>query len=1494
MSKKASWVFLLLLTGQLLKAQENRVNFEQLNLSDGLSHSLISGCIEDNRGFMWFATQDGLNRYDGYKFKVYQQGRGPRNPTNSWINNLYLDRHDQLWIIFQGKGLNRFDTKTEMFYDYVPDQNKPGSISDVQLQPVISYLDITFFEDCFNNLWMGSQKGLNLYNRKEDSFTTFIHKPDDPYSLSDSRISSISCDSKGNLWVGTYNGLNRIDPKTGKCTKFMIDSQGFSLSDTSISTILVENDSTIWVGTPMGGVNLLEFPDNPEKFKITRFLPKSAIENEEASIINIYKTRKGKILIGMIGGLYEIRRTPNGWSTIPYEKTLFSDVEGIIEDSEGNIWVSKSSAKHLLRFNPEMTICDEIPLIAKSFEEIRNIKIQCVRISSTGIIWVGTEKDGILKADLNAKNFKLLSNNKLSSPRISHKEVYAIYENSNSELFIGTKEGLNIINPKSEKTLVYKKQAENPKNVSYTVSKDIPGDIIGVIKPQLDGKIWLGLFDYKISLFDPKTGKFLNFHHNPSDPTAFKPWSLRSICVTRSNDVYFGSTGGGLAHYNPHEQNFNYYPVTEIGKGGTSDYGINIIFEDSQGIIWIGTAMGGLNRFDPRNGAFKHYKHNPKDKKTIGNNLIKSILEPKIHGEDILWIGTQGGLERFDKKTETFSLIDKSDGLPSNIVHGILEDQKGNLWISSNKGLTCFDPITFSFRNYTTEDGLQSDEFNEGAYFKNDNGILYFGGVNGITWFNPAEMSDNPYEAKPVITNFSLFNIPILPLDTIGKRTIFTTNISTQKQIELTHKDKIFSFEFSSLHFISSKKTQFKYILEGFETDVNIVDASKRFASYTNIPTGEYQFKVWATNSDGKWSTTPATLQISVLPPYWEKIWFKTLLVFTILLLFLAILRIRIRILKKQKKQLKEQVEERTGDLKKANVELEIHQSEIIKQNEKIASQRDNLKVQYHELEKQKEEIEAMAQKLHQADELKLRFFTNISHEFRTPLTLILGPTENLLEKESYSDTARVKETLTLIYKNEKRLFRLINQLLEIRRIETGSLKLKVREEDIVPFLLSITELFEGMAKKNNINFNFISESDSIKFFFDTDKIEKTVFNLLSNSFNYTPSGGAIIVFLEHTVIENQTWVKISVTDTGKGISQKHLPFIFDRFYQLSTKSETGQISSGIGLSLCKDMIERHKGKISASSEPGKGTTVEVLIPMCVECYEKEEFAEDTDGVSYLDYSRSMLDIDIQTSGTSSPLSHTATIDSFRALVIEDDPDMRKYLMDELSVEYHVNSAPNGAEGLKMVQTQMPDLIVSDIMMPVMDGYELCKNVKSNELTSHIPVILLTAKTSEEHQIQGLEYGADDYITKPFNPNILKLRIRNILENRAQLAKKFVSELDVIPSNIKISEIDHGFLEKMVKIIEDNIDDSDLSGDRLASELGVSKGNLYKKLKALSGLTVNIFIRNIRLKIAAKLLKKGNYSISEVAYSVGFNNPKYFSTCFSELFKMSPKEYMQN
>ena len=1479
----------------LVNAQNPNIRFHRIGLKDGLSHSLVSGFVEDELGFLWFGTQEGLNRYDGYEFKVYHAGKTNRSPSKNWISDMYRDHYGQIWIFYQGIGLDRFDPFRETFHTYNPDSRTPGSISSNRYPDEGNYNYSVFFEDADSNLWIGTERGVNKYIRNDDRFENYLHDPTDAGSLSDDHIITITGDHENKLWIGTDNGLNRLDPLTGISTRFISDpTNPNSLTDSSIIDILVCPDTCVWVGTERGGLHIIENAYH-EDYRIVNLIEQPLNKNLVSSVYKIYKTKRGYMLVGSSQGLHQVDKVEVSYRVRLLPQKGNMRIDYITEDQLGNIWVASTQnlRNSLFRLDPDLKGIENYQFDENDPYSYGGGRVTLLEHSRTGLVWIGAEKQGLYLVDLHAKKFNTIDDIPRNNIRLDDKEVYAVHEDGMGNVYVGTKSGLNRLNLREQTVMNFNNKKEIISGLTYQYSSRLPAELIGSIAETSDHQIWLGSFDYKVSLYDPVKGGFLNFHHNEFDEQSFLGWSTRSICVTADDQVYMGGTSHGLIRLNDDGKSFSYFPVTATGDpAGTNDSRIYSIYEDRGGILWIGTGLGGLNRLNPVTGEFSHYINDPDDPYSISNNFVTCILEPEIHDPEYLWIGTNGGLNKLDRNKGTFRIFSVDEGMPGNTIHGILEDKKGMLWLSSNQGLIRFDPLTESIRVFTVEDGLQGNEFNGGACFKNEEGILFFGGTNGLNYFNPDEIRDNPHEATPVITDLKIYNQSVRAMDSIGHRVILNESILHTDEVFLTHKDKVISFEFTSLHFVAPSKLRYRYRLEGFEEGWNVVSSDQRFANYTIIPSGDYTLQIFSTNSDGEWSEEPASLSIHVLPPFWETTLFKALIGLVIIALFLTVMSIRTRVLKHQKKMLALEVEERTWEIKEANKLLQDKQEKIINQSDKIALQRDNLGEQNKLLEEQKVEIQDMAEKLHESDQAKLRFFTNISHEFRTPLTLIMGPTENLLKKTDYSNSKTVKDDLSLIYRNEKRLYRLINQLLEIRHVETGTLKLSVKKNDIVDFVREIHTLFNPLAEKKQIDFQFYSELESIPIYFDADKVEKILYNLLSNAMKYAPEGGMVnlSIFLVKKT-EVQEMLNISVSDNGPGIASEHLPHIFDRFYQAG-KSQPGISSSGIGLSLSRELAKKHYGEISEESEFGKGAVFDVLLPLSSDVYQPEEHQSDPDYAYSLDFMKSMLEA-IEEPVIVNPGISDGDDDQFSIMVVEDNPDMQQFLHRELGAYYSVMVAGNGRQALVMAKEHPPDLIISDIMMPEMDGLKLCKHLKSDEFTSHIPVFLLTAKSETEFQVSGLEMGADDYIVKPFSIEILLLKIRNLLDNRKLAAEKFSEDANYIPPNIKISEIDQGFLEKFVKLVEDNIDNPELSGDWLAYELGMSKGNLYKKLKSLTGLTVNLYIRTIRLKIAARILKQGKYNISEVAYSVGFDNPKYFSTCFSELFSMSPKEYMK-
>ncbi|MFQ5797448.1 MAG: ATP-binding protein, partial [Bacteroidota bacterium] len=777
-----------------------------------------------------------------------------------------------------------------------------------------------------------------------------------------------------------------------------------------------------------------------------------------------------------------------------------------------------------------------------------------------------------------------------------------------------------------------------------------------------------------------------------------------------------------------------------------------------------------------------------------------------------------------------------------------------------------------SFKNYYVQDGLQSNEFNLGAYHKSRSGEMFFGGINGFNSFYPDSIKDNPHIPPLVITGFQIFNesVKISPQG----ETPLQKHISVTDEIVLSHKDNVFSFEFAALDYNAPEKNQNAYMMEGFDEDW-IYSGTRRFATYTNLDPGEYVFRVRGSNNDGIWNEEGTSVRIIITPPWWQTWWAYTVYVILIVAVLYGIRRFEVN-------------------------------------RERLA----------HDLKLQRFE----AEKLREFDQMKSRFFANISHEFRTPLTLILGPLKKLTSGDSQGDA---KEQFRMMLRNGQRLLRLINQLLDFSKLEAGRMSLQARPENIVRLLKSIVSQFASLAERERITLRFVAPHQMITVYLDRDKLEKIMYNLLSNAVKFTPKGGKVSVSVDRSPLTKVTkggkegeveFVEITVADTGIGIPPDCIDKIFDRFYQVdsthrrepapldkSSPTEralfdkaypTGQEGTGIGLALTKELVELHSGEIHVCSQPGRGSTFIVRLPLGKEQLKKAEIAAETPEAEVV---KDSVDYDLipieeyetpdaesyHTKEEETPSDDRAPI----VLVVEDSHDMRGFIREILGKAYRVREAGDGVEGFERAVEIIPDLIISDVMMPRMDGFELCHKLKTDERTSHIPVILLTARASGESKVKGLETGADDYLTKPFDARELQIRVKNLIEERRKLRERFSREVTLQPRDIAVSSMDEQFLKRVMDVIEQRMSDPDFSTDTFTKKVGMSRMQLHRKLRALTDHSTGEFIRTMRLKRAAQLLKQHSGTVSEIAYEVGFNNLSYFARCFRDLFGQLPSDY---
>jgi signal transduction histidine kinase/ligand-binding sensor domain-containing protein/DNA-binding response OmpR family regulator len=1377
-----------------LYSQHTDYKFEHLSIANGLSHNTVTGIIQDHKGFIWIGTNDGLNLYDGYSFRVFKADAFDSTSISSnKITKLLEDSKERIWIGTRN-GLSYFDWKTFNFK-----QVSFSKFKHAGSQVFIKAL----FEDKFSNLWIGTYGlGLFRYDYNSESLVKVPLEYDNhkKYQELDRLVSNVYEDSRGNLWIGTNrNGLILLDRTDMSCSYRSLDPEGVLPENTFVKTIFEDREGYLWVCSEYSGVFQVRLPIWDIKHYINK-TSENSLSNNIAK--DIFQDKNGLIWIATDGGGINILDKNTGkFQHLKYDIREPSSISG--------------------------------NAIYTFFKDNRDI------------VWIGTFGAGINILDPNKKPFFHYTQKETEENSLSHPSVLSFTEDSKGFIWIGTDGGgLNRFNPINASFQSYQHDPEDAGSLSSNAVTSVLEDSWG--------NLWVGTYAGGLNLFDRSRGRFYAYTNDENDPGSITNNNVWVLYETNTRQLLVG-TLNGLDLLDREKMEFIHLRMYQEPVRSFFDRILSIT-EDHDGNIWIGS--GSLWKLSLRDTSIVEI---PLIIDTDTLDWEYDVREVFEDSREILWVGTEGGgLLKYDRATGSFIPYTENSGLPNNAVNEILEDAYGNLWISTNKGLSRFNPLEEEFRNYDNTDGLQSNQFSYSGSLLSQNGSMYFGGVNGFNIFDPAEIKDNRFIPPVVFTDFRLFNRPVSIRD---EDSPLKFHISETDHLTLKHNQSVLTFEFASLNYTSTSKNQYEFIMEGFEESWNTV-GSQRTATYTNLDPGDYTLRIRGSNNDGIWNENGASMKITVLPPFWE-----TSLAFVIYGLLILLLLLSFRRYAISRAQMKNEL--KLKDLEK--------------------------------------------QKIEEVNQMKMQFFTNVSHEFRTPLTLIMSPLEKLMDSSRDKTTASLYK---LMYRNANRLLSLINQLMDLRKIEKGSMDLKLTHQDIIAFVKDIKNAFDELAEEKKIEFLFSSNIPNMMIYFDTDKIDKIVYNLLSNAFKFTPVGGKVSVKVKLITREEIRgkqsrkllkkdqpiqqslaggYVEISVKDNGIGIPKENQDKVFNRFYQAPTGMNLKNPGTGIGLSLSRDLSELHKGQLNLISSDGKGSKFSLLLPIDKSCYSTNDFLLDKQkDTQILHQEVSVIlneEYDVLGEEDSSLDTREKGNVNPTVLIVEDNPDVRKFIRISLEPVYKIIEAKDGVTGLEISRKEVPDIIVSDIMMPEMDGIEMAKKLYDDQACSHIPVIFLTAKTEEQSKLIGLETGVIDYINKPFNPRILELKIRNIIRKQRKHAEQIRKSLLLEPSEVEIESMDEKFLKRAVQVVEDHMSDSDFDVQQFVEEMGMSRSVLYRKLRAVTNQSANEFINVIRLKRAAQLLIRKNMNVSEISYLVGFNDPQYFSKCFRKYYGKTPSQY---
>lgn len=1422
---------------------------KHFSTTNGLTNNQGYTIAQDGKGFIWIGTNEGINRFDGFTFQHFLRNTSGENSV-VWnrIFHLIQDQEGDIWI--SSDAVSHYDVKKEKFTHWKYDPNSPYSLANNRINNTVI--------DHEGNAWIATWEGVNVIEKATGKITTML--PENCIHVNNSNVQVLLDENvPANVISATSLVLNHcfnsVESLTDSLNQLVNDStlidyiqyaasyatrkrNDNSLLERSVSQVHVDPHGRIWFGYHQAGISSFD----PVSGKFNHY--PAAIDNKKSTgdLINYLEFSENKVWIGT---------TQEGLKVLDLateqSHSITTDGERYISHLrlDGNdLWISDN--KGVLVYEIHTGNYHRIRLFHPDYGIMPQMITRCTFKDNQGNIWIGTDSKGVFLLESH-KGFRYFETHLLSVWEDTDQSVTSVNQDKYGNFWLGYASGkVEVVSSTGEVIKVIRQPLQNEENLSL--------DVFSIYRDRNDF-MWVSYYEGGIDKFDSKGKMLKSFRHHGNTQTSILGNDIRDIASDEEGNLYFAIHGKGISILDKESGLFKH--ITTDPENPLNSLYTNWVYklkhEPNNNELWVST-VGGISVYSIENDSFVHYNFGQEE------NSFSAVMSFFKDSRGLFWIGTEYGLIVFHPQTKEFIRFTNEDGLSSNLVNSVAEDLNHNIWLATAKGIDLIDLETLPFhrdslfsrlltvqvRNHLSSfnqaDGLISDNFTNSNAYQSADGWLFFGTTHGVVSFHPDSITFN-YTTTPVyITGISLFNKPVNVNDHTG---ILSQSISSSDKITLKHHQNVITFRYVSPIFSGTQKVQYAYKLEGFDEDWNYVNNS-RDATYTNLNSGNYRFIVKSTNSDGIWGEEYAAMEVVVRPPFWKTppaFLFYTLIFLGALMLLKTILMI------------------------KAKAKLEI-------------------------------------EKMQEIDALKTKFFTNISHEIRTPLTLISGPLKKLIEQKEHFNWQEDFHLVSLMHRNLVRLQYLVNQYLDFRKVDNRNIQLNVCNADIVSYILEIKQAFEYVALEKEIDFRLTSDNKSITTWFDPEIIEKISFNLLSNAFKYTPQGGTIEISISlpgSTGSKNKKadttsgFLSISIKDSGVGIPESLRARIFERYFQIKTPENKNKRGTGIGLSFAKELVEIHKGRIEI--EPVNpscfqdGSIFTFYIPFGKEHYEgcisdqkPEEMLRKTITelpVIFKPLPTMERSTEIENQEEELPL----------ILIIEDNPEVRYYLNHELGSQYRILETDTAESGFEIALNEIPDLIVSDIMLPGMNGEDLCFKLKNEFQTDHIPVILLTARFGDTEKIAGLASGADVYMTKPFIPEELNIRIKNLIETRKKIMEKFNHDFQQKPLSVIKQCADDKFLKKALSVIEDNLSNSELDVDFMTGHMGISRAQLYRKFNAVSNQTVKGFVKSVRLKKAAELLARGDMNVSEVAYSVGFSDLAYFTRCFKSAYQKTPSAF---